>query len=123
MGVNNNDKTYTIYCVVTKKTQGNLLGAKGDITNILKTQRLRHLDVQNTLMVINGEESNLNVDSEPKFTNIDKKLGGGYVVLIVLGSIAVIIGVVAAAFFLNKNRISPPKEMEIVNSTSNINKK
>ena len=125
IGINKNDKTYTIYCVLDKSIHANLLGTKANVTDILKTQSLRNLEEQNTentFIVINGEENNLNVNFEPKTNYTDKKLGGGYVVLIVLGSIAAIIGVVAAAFFLNRDRILPPKEIEVVNSTSNINK-
>ncbi len=131
--IENNSNIFTINCEPKKDiyTLLNSLIIKVPY-NITKNRRLRFLQSSgnSTIRVPKTTTGDIQFDYNPEVNTFGRKsskkkgLSGGAIAAIVLATIAAVVAVGVAMFFLNRGPINPIKtstEMNLPNSTTNIN--
>ena len=130
--IENNTNTFTINCEPKKDIYTLLNSLIIKVPNITTNRRLRFLQSSgnSTIRVPKTTTGDIQFEYNPEINTFGRRsskkkgLSGGAIAAIVLATIAAVAAVAVAIFFLNRGPINPIKtstEMNLPNSTTNIN--
>ena len=130
--IENNTNIFTINCEPTKDVYTLLNSLIINIPAVPQNRRLRFLQNSgnNTIYAPKTASGDIQFEYNPEINTFGRKvskkkgLSGGAIAAIVLATIAAVAAVAAAIFFLNRGPVNPIKtstEMNLPNSTTNIN--
>ena len=130
--IENNTNIFTINCEPTKDVYTLLNSLIIKVPNVTTNRRLRFLQSSgnSTIRAPKTAQGDIQFDYNPEVNTFGRKsskkkgLSGGAIAAIVLATIAAVVAVGVAIFFLNRGPINPIKtstEMNLPNSTTNIN--
>ena len=130
--IENNTNIFTINCEPKKDIYTLLNSLIIKVPNVTTNRRLRFLQSSgnSTIRAPKTAQGDIQFDYNPEVNTFGRKsskkkgLSGGAIAAIVLATIAAVVAVGVAIFFLNRGPINPIKtstEMNLPNSTTNIN--
>ena len=130
--IENNTNIFTINCEPKKDIYTLLNSLIIKVPNVKTNRRLRFLQSSgnSTIRAPKTAQGDIQFDYNPEVNTFGRKsskkkgLSGGAIAAIVLATIAAVVAVGVAIFFLNRGPINPIKtstEMNLPNSTTNIN--
>jgi hypothetical protein len=130
--IENNTNIFTINCEPKKDIYTLLNSLIIKVPNVTTNKRLRFLQSSgnSTIRAPKTAQGDIQFDYNPEVNTFGRKsskkkgLSGGAIAAIVLATIAAVVAVGVAIFFLNRGPINPIKtstEMNLPNSTTNIN--
>ena len=130
--IENNTNIFTINCEPKKDIYTLLNSLIIKVPNVTTNRRLRYLQSSgnSTIRAPKTAQGDIQFDYNPEVNTFGRKsskkkgLSGGAIAAIVLATIAAVVAVGVAIFFLNRGPINPIKtstEMNLPNSTTNIN--
>ena len=123
--LNVNKTIYKMFCTFYKEADANFQGATADISDIIESSNnFRILSEGGTMALINGNEEDLiaeNIHNIIPTESFSRKLSGGAIAGIVIGSLAILVGTIAVAIFIAGNPSPHKRDMRSFNSSSNIN--
>ena len=123
--LNVNKTIYKMFCTFYKEADANFQGATADISDIIESSNnFRILSEGGTMALINGNEEDLiaeNIHNIIPTESFSRKLSGGAIAGIVIGSLAILVGTIAVAIFIAGNPSPHKRDMRSFNSSSKIN--